>query len=48
MTERFDKIDQTLAHKAEAADVQRLLNLLDQVLKRLEVEKDERVVMGSL
>lgn len=46
MTERFDKIDQTLARKADAADVDRALQLLDKILKQQEIDDDERRVMG--
>jgi hypothetical protein len=46
MTERFDKIDQTLARKADAADLDRAPTLLDKILKQQEVDEDERLVMG--
>jgi hypothetical protein len=32
MSERFDRIDKTLEEKAEAADVQRILSLLDKLV----------------
>lgn len=46
MTERFDKIDQTLERKADAAVLDRALALLDKILKQQEVDEDERLVMG--
>lgn len=46
MTERFDKIDQTLERKADATSLDRALALLDKILKQQEVDEDERLVMG--
>ena len=46
MTERFDKIDQTLERKADAATLDRALALLDKILKQQAVDEDERLVMG--
>lgn len=46
MTERFDKVDQTLEHKAETIDVQRTLDLLDKIIKQQEVDDHERLAMG--
>lgn len=34
MTDRFDRIDHTLEQKADKADVQRTLDVLDKVLKQ--------------
>lgn len=46
MTERFDKIDKTLETKANNADLQTALGLLDTLAKRQEISDDERLVMG--
>lgn len=46
MTERFDKIDNILETKANSADVQTALGLLDTLAKRQEISDDERLVMG--
>ncbi len=46
MTERFDKIDKVLEEKASNADMQRVLSLLDELAKRVEISDDERLVMG--
>lgn len=46
MTERFDKVDQTLERKAETVDVQRTLSLLDKIVKQQEIDDHERLAMG--
>jgi hypothetical protein len=46
IAERFDKIDKALAEKASHADMQRVLNLLDEFAKRMEISEEERIVMG--
>jgi hypothetical protein len=46
MTERFDKIDEALGDKSSNKDMQRVLNLLDSVVKRQKISNDERLVMG--
>lgn len=46
MTERFDKIDLSIEAKANTADMQRALGLLDELAKRHEISDDERLVMG--
>ena len=46
MSERFDKLDNTLEGKASNADMQRVLNMLDELNKRHEISDDERLVMG--
>lgn len=46
MSERFDKVDKTLESKSSAADMQRVLGLLDSLAKRQEISDDERLVMG--
>ncbi len=43
----FDRIDKTLETKANSADLQRALGLLDSLSKRLEISDDERIVMSS-
>jgi Asp-tRNA(Asn)/Glu-tRNA(Gln) amidotransferase C subunit len=45
----FDRIDKTLETKADSADLQRALGLLDSLSKskRLEISEDERVVMSN-
>ena len=43
----FDRIDKTLETKANSADLQRALGLLDSLSKRLEKSDDERIVMSS-
>jgi hypothetical protein len=42
----FDRIDKTLEEKASNADMQRVLGLLDELAKRVEISDDERLVMG--
>ena len=42
----FDRIDRALEAKADKEDVMRLLSAIDSFAKRLEVDGDERVVMG--
>ena len=46
MSKRFDTLDRTLEGKAESADMQRALGLLDGLAKRQEISDDERLVMG--
>ena len=46
MTERFDKVDKALEEKASKADMQRVLGLLDELARRVEISDDERLVMG--
>jgi hypothetical protein len=46
MSERFDKVDKALEDKASKADLQRVYDLLDTVLKNQEINDDERLVMG--
>ena len=46
MTERFDRIDQSLDRKSTKEDMQRVLGLLDALAKRQEISDDERLVMG--
>jgi hypothetical protein len=45
MTERFDKVDQILERKADAAGLDRALELLDKILMQQEIYEDERLVM---
>ncbi len=42
----FDRIDKTLETKADSADLQTALGLLDTLAKRQEISDDERLVMG--
>jgi len=42
----FDRIDKALEEKATNADMQRVLGLLDELAKRVEISDDERLVMG--
>jgi hypothetical protein len=46
MTERFDKVDKILETKANDADLQKALDLLNALAKRQEISDDERLVMG--
>ncbi len=46
MIKGFDRIDKTLETKANSADMQRVLGLLDAMAKRQEISDDERLVMG--
>lgn len=46
MSKRFDKIDATLETKANQKDMERVLALLDALAKRVEINDDERLVMG--
>lgn len=42
----FDRIDKILETKANSADLQTALGLLDTLAKRQEISDDERLVMG--
>lgn len=46
MTERFNTLEEKLDSKAESADMQKVLNILDSLSKRQEISDDERLVMG--
>lgn len=46
MSERFDKIDKTLEATASNDDMQRVLGVLDELARRVEISDDERLVMG--
>jgi hypothetical protein len=46
MSDRFDRIDKALEGKAEAADMHRVLDLLDKIIKQQEINDEERLVMG--
>jgi uncharacterized protein involved in tolerance to divalent cations len=46
MSERIGKIDKTLEEKSSSADMQRVLELLDELAKRVEISDDERLVMA--
>lgn len=46
MIKGFDRLDKALETKAEAADLQTALGLLDTLAKRQEISDDERLVMG--
>jgi hypothetical protein len=45
MEERFNRIDKALEQKAEKRDVERILDVLDTLAKRQEIDEDERLVM---
>lgn len=42
----FDRIDRALEDKASKADLQKVYDLLDKVIKQQEISDDERLVMG--
>src|SRR6266702_4500414 len=46
MEERFNRIDKALEKKAEKLDVERILNAVDALAKRQEINDEERLVMG--
>lgn len=46
LTDRFDKVDETLGKKADKADTNRILDLLDKFAKQQEIDDEERLVMG--
>ncbi len=46
MEERFDRIDTALKQKAEKRDVERILEAVDTLAKRQEIDEAERLVMG--
>ena len=48
MSERFDKIDKTLEDKASAADMQKVIGLLDELAQLIEISDDERLVGASI
>ena len=43
----FDHVDKVLETKANAADIQRIFKILDDLSQRLEITEDERLVMAS-
>lgn len=45
MEERFDRIDKALENKVEKLDVERILEALDALAKRQEIDEEERLVM---
>jgi len=46
MIKGFDRIDKVLETKASNEDIQRVLGLLDELARRIEISDDERLVMG--
>jgi len=46
MIKGFDRIDKVLETKASNEDMQRVLGLLDELARRIEISDDERLVMG--
>ncbi len=42
----FDGLDKKLEQKADSAEIQKILTLLDSISKRQEISDDERLVMG--
>lgn len=46
MINGFDRIDKKLETKADKADVNNMMKMLDRVLKKQEISDDERLVMG--
>lgn len=46
LTDRFDKVDKTLDQKADKSDTNKLLDLLDKLAKKQEIDDEERLVMG--
>jgi hypothetical protein len=46
LSDRFDRIDKALKGKAETADMHRVLDLLDKIIKQQEINDEERLVMG--
>lgn len=46
MTERFDSVDKALDDTSSKEDMERVLGLLDSIVKRQEISDDERLVMG--
>ena len=46
MSGRFDTIEAKLEEKADKKYMNRVFGLLDQIVKRQEIEDDERLVMG--
>lgn len=42
----FDRLDTSLDDKASKADMQRVYDLLDKIIKQQEIDNDERLVMG--
>lgn len=47
IVKRFDRIDKALDTKADSADLQRALGLLDSLSKRLEIWDHEKLVMAN-
>ena len=46
MTDRFDKLERALEAKADKADLNRVVNVLDSILKQQEIDREEHLVMG--
>ncbi len=46
MEERFGAIDDKLENMATKDDISKILNRLDSIEKKLEIDDDERLVMG--
>lgn len=46
MTDRFDKIDVQFENMATKEDIQKILTTLDSLSKRVEINDDERLVIG--
>ena len=42
----FERIDKSLEDKADKADMQRVYDYLDKVMKQQEINDDERLIMG--
>ena len=43
----FDRIDKVLEEKASAADLRKIMDVLDKLSKRQEISDDERLVMAT-
>ncbi len=46
MQKEFAGVNEKLDEKASAVDMQKVLNMLDELAKRQEVTEDEKLVMG--
>lgn len=47
MTERFDSLDQKLDRKADKADVERLINTMDDFIRRTTVNETEQAARDA-
>ena len=47
MNQRFDTIEKKLEEKADKSDVNRMLDLLDKIIKQQEIDEHERLAISN-